>query len=361
MLEKPFSWQSGASPALNMNRRLFLAGAGSAAAAAALGAYPAFAADKLVLANWGGDAIDAYNGAFGDPCRKATGLPLLIDGSGPLEGTIKAQVESGSVHWDVCDTELYSAFRLGKQYLQPIDYGIVDKAQTTATEDFAVPYAYYSTVIAYDHERFGSNPPTSWADFWNVEKYPGKRALYKWMSGNLEAALLADGVTPDKLYPLDVDRALAKIKQLKSHILTHWSRAAEAQQLLRDKEVTMVQIWHTRAILLTEDTDGRARFTFDQGLLNYANWTVPKNNPAGTQAAMTFINASLGQGAQQKLMELIKYGPVNPKAIAALPPELAKLNPSDPSNIKRQVLTDNRWYAEHYDTVLDRYSALIAE
>ncbi|MGE3872096.1 MAG: extracellular solute-binding protein [Parvibaculaceae bacterium] len=348
-------------PGFMASRRQFLAGSGSLAAALALGGRSALAADKLIVANWGGDAIEAYSKAFSEACQAATGLPLQIDGSGPLEGTIKAQVESGSVRWDVCDTELYSAYRLGGQYLQPMDYAIIDKGKTTDASEFAVPYGYYSTVIAYDHERFGDNPPTSWADFWNAEKYPGKRSLYKWMSGNLEAALLADGVSPDKLYPLDVDRALAKIKELKPHILTHWGSAAEAQQLLRDKEVTMVQIWHTRAILLVEDTDGKARFTFDQGLLNYANWAVPKNNPAGTEAAMKFVNASLGQEAQQKMMENYKYGPVNPQAIAALSPELAKLNPSDPANINKQVLTDNRWYAEHYGAALDRYSALIAE
>lgn len=352
----------GALAAPHVNRRLFLAGAGSlAAAAAGLPVRPARAAERLVLANWGGDAVDAYDRAFAEACREATGLPLQIDGSGPLEGTIKAQVESGAVRWDVCDTELYSAFRLAGDYLQPIDYDIVDKARIQPdTFDHAVPYAYYSTVIAYDHERFGDDPPKSWADFWNVEKYPGKRSLYKWMSGNLEAALLADGVAPEDLYPLDVDRALAKIEELKPHILTHWGSAAESQQLLRDREVSMVQIWHTRAILLEEDTGGRARFTYDQGLLNLSNWSVPKNNPAGRENAMTFINASLAPEPQRLLMEHYRYGPVNPEATASLPPELARLNPADPQNIDRQVMTDNRWYAEHYGAALDRYTALIA-
>lgn len=357
---KPSGPTRGGPAFPQVDRRSFLAGAGSLAAAASLGGLPAHAAERLVLANWGGDAVDGYMTAFADACLEATGLPLQIDGSGPLEGTIKAQVESGSVRWDVCDTELYSAFRLGEKYLQPIDYDIVDKSRTTTTFDFAVPYAYYSTVIAYDHERFGDDPPKSWADFWNVEKYPGKRSLYKWMSGNLEAALLADGVAPQDLYPLDVDRALAKIEELKPHILTHWGSAAESQQLLRDREVAMVQIWHTRAILLEEDTEGRARFTFDQGLLSLSNWSVPVGNPAGREAAMKFINASIAPEPQRLLMSNYRYGPVNQEAAASLPPELARLSPSDPQNFERQVHIDNRWYAEHYGAALDRYTALIA-
>ena len=96
-----------------------------------------------------------------------------------------------------------------------------------------------SYVIAFDAKRFGKNPPKSWADFWDVKKYPGKRTLYKWMSANLECALLADGVAPDKLYPLDVDRALRKIEELMPHVVTHWSTGAESQQLLRDGEASM--------------------------------------------------------------------------------------------------------------------------
>lgn len=215
---------------LGIGRRSLLKGAGAFAAASTLGGLSAQAApDRLILANWGGDAIEGYKYVFADAGKAATGLPLQIDGSGPLEGAIKAQVDSGSVRWDVCDTEMYSAFRLKGDYLQPIDYATVVKARTAGSEEFCVPYAYYSTVIAYDHELFGDNPPTSWADFWNVEKYPGKRALYRWMSGNLEAALLADGVAPADLYPLDVDRALAKIKALKPHILTHWGNRSSQE------------------------------------------------------------------------------------------------------------------------------------
>ncbi|MFX5656770.1 extracellular solute-binding protein, partial [Acinetobacter baumannii] len=71
------------------------------------------------------------------------------------------------------------------------------------------------------------------------------------MAGALEAALLADGVALDQLYPLDVDRALKKIAEIKDHLVL-WDTGASSQQLFRDGEVTMGQLWHTRANLLQE-------------------------------------------------------------------------------------------------------------
>jgi spermidine/putrescine-binding protein len=125
---------------------------------------------------------------------------------------------------------MYSSYRLGKEgVLAPIDYGVVDKSLIGYGDihEFGLANYTYSYVIGYDAKKFGKNPPKSWADFWDVKKYPGKRTLYKWMSANLECALLADGVPADQLYPLDVDRALRKIEELMPHV-AHPRRAGEA-------------------------------------------------------------------------------------------------------------------------------------
>jgi len=238
----------------DFNRWLLLL---SASAACSKEAWAA--SRSLVVANYGGDAVAAFEKSYAD-FSTLSGLRLQIDGSGPSEGAIKTQVSSGAVRWDVCDGEMYSSYRLGReQFLEPIDYGLVDRSLVNYGDihDFGLANYSYSYVIAYDSARFKGNPPRSWEDFWNVKKYPGKRTLYKWMSANLECALLADGVPPERLYPLDVERALHKIEELLPHVATHWSSGAESQQLLRDGEVSMAQMWHTRAELVKQDTAGR--------------------------------------------------------------------------------------------------------
>lgn len=316
---------------------------------------------NVIVSNWGGDAVPAFETSYSG-FNQASGNKLQIDGSGPSEGALKTQVNSGAVRWDVCDGEMYSSYRLGRdKVLSPIDYTVVDKSLVDFGDvhEFGIANYSYSYVIGYDHKRFGANPPRSWADFWDVKKYPGKRTLYKWMSANLECALLADGVAPEQLYPLDVDRALRKIEALMPHIVTHWSTGAESQQLLLDGEVSMAQIWHTRAELVKRDSGESIDWSFDGGIVSPSVWMVPKNNPAGAKAAMDFIAYALRPEVQALLMQVYNMGPVNSKANALLSPELQAINPTAPENFKKQVMLNNRWHAEHYGETLERYLALI--
>src|SRR4051812_5624126 len=89
----------------------------------------AFAAAKeIVLVKGGGEAITAYDAAYGQAFTKDTGITVKMDGSGPTEGAIAAQSKSGAPTWDLVDVDPFSAITLGAQgMLEPIDYNIVDK------------------------------------------------------------------------------------------------------------------------------------------------------------------------------------------------------------------------------------------
>ncbi len=192
----------------------------------------AAAVNELVLVNWGGDALKAYDAAFGKPFFKDTGITVKEDGSGPTEGAITAQFKSGKPSWDLVDADPFSAITLGKQgMIEPIDYSVVEKAKMRPGFgwDYAASTYFFSYVIAYDSKKYGSMVPTGMADFFDVKKFPGKRSMYKWGSGMWEAALLADGITPDKLYPLDTKRALDKIKAFKEHVVSFWGGGAASQ------------------------------------------------------------------------------------------------------------------------------------
>ncbi len=155
------------------------------------------AANELVFVNWGGDAGKAYDAAYGQAFQKETGIPVKQDGSGPTEGAIEAQVKSGKPSWDLVDADPFSAEALGKKGLmEPIDYKIVDKSKMRPGFgwEYAASSYFFSYIIAYDSSKFGDKVPTGMADFFDVEKFPGKRSLYKWGVGMWEAALLADGV-----------------------------------------------------------------------------------------------------------------------------------------------------------------------
>ncbi len=328
-----------------------------------LGATPARAQDgRLVFVNWGGDALDAMDAAFGKPFVEETGIQVLYDGSGPTEGAITAQVQGGRPTWDLVDAEPFSAQALGRKgMMQPIDYDVVDPAKQR--EGFHWEYSsscyFYSYVIAYDATKYDT-PPTSLADFFDVEKFPGKRSMYKWGAGVWEAALLADGVAPEDLYPLDLDRAHAKIEAFKEHVGAFWGGGAESQSLLLNGDVSMALIWNTRAGLLHKDTEGEITFTWDGGLIGPGGIGVLKDNPGGTEAAMKYIASTQNPERQAMLFQLLGNGPSNPAADALIPADESWLNPMDPANLPKQLALNTDWYEENYSAALDAYLQIIS-
>jgi hypothetical protein len=202
--------------------------------AATLAATPALAADPIVFTSWGGTTQSSQQKNWAAPFTQATGINVLMDG--PTDyGKLKAMVDSGNVNWDVVDVEgdfAYAAQQAG--LIEPIDYSVVKKDELDPR--FATPAAvgsfYYSFVLGYNKAKYKDAQPSTWADLFDTKKFPGKRTLYKWSApGVLEIALLADGVPPNKLYPLDLDRAFKKLDTIKSDIV--WWRAIAAIARIR--------------------------------------------------------------------------------------------------------------------------------
>lgn len=321
------------------------------------------AAKQLVFVNWGGDAGTAYDKAYGQPFEKETGIPVKQDGSGPTEGAITAQFKSGAPSWDIVDADPFSAITLGKQgMIEKIDYKVVDKNKMRKGFgwDYAASSYFYSYVIAYDSEKYGDKAPRNMADFFDVKTFPGKRALYKWGSAMWEAALLADGVAPEKLYPLDLKRAHAKIAAFKDNVVAYWGGGSESQSLLLDGEASMAIVWSTRASLIEEDSGGRIKFIWDEGLLSPGSMAVIKNNPAGSDTAMKFIASAQDPQKQIVMFDMLGQGPANPAADALIPADKKRLNPVDPANMSKQIPLNMEWYSEHYAGALDEYTKVIS-
>ena len=246
-----------------IDRRSFvrlLGALGVAAGAAGLPSTAGAQAKEVVLVNWGGIANDAFGNHYGKPFEaKNPGVKVTMDSSGPSVGKIKVMVDSKKVTWDCCDSSVGSSILLGKDgYLEPINYDIVKKSDILP-EGFAYPHGVapysFSSVLIYDSEKFKADPPKNWADFLNFQKYPGKRMLRRDAAICVEALLIGDGVPMDKLYPLDVKRALDILKRIRKDVV-YWNSGSESEQLMRTGEAPIGLIWHTRAKILTEETKG---------------------------------------------------------------------------------------------------------
>jgi len=123
--------------------------------------------------------------------------------------------------------------------------------------------------------------------------------------------------------------------------------------------VVLGNLWHTRSLLLRDETGGRVDFHFNQGILFAGAWIVPKGNPAGAKV-WDFVAFAQDPESQVALFRSLGNGPINPEASALVPEELQASDPGNPENFARQLAADSEWYAEHYAEVLNRYTDLIA-
>ncbi|MFQ3623212.1 MAG: extracellular solute-binding protein [Acetobacteraceae bacterium] len=335
-----------------VDRRTLLAGL------AALGAAPlaprgarAQAAREITMVNWGGIANQAFGRFYGEPfMAENPGWRVVQDSSGPSLGRIRSMVESGRVTWDLCDSSGSSSIQLGALNLvDRIDYGIVPRDVVIdpafALEFGAAPYSF-STVLVYDRTKV-PEPPKGWADFWDLRRFPGRRLLRRDALGSLDAAMMSLGRTREALYPIDVRAAIARVRELRRD-LVFWASGSESENIMRTGEAVMGLLWHTRAKVLHEETQGRITWTWDQGILQQGIFVIPRGNPAGEMAQRLLASMLSRPDQQVGLLQFLGNGPTHREAAARVPEAFRIFNPTDPANAARQIVIGTAWWGENY-------------
>ncbi len=307
------------------------------------------AAEQITFVSQGGAYQEAQTKAILDPVAELLGITVNQDSAPDAWPVIKTQTSTGKPIWDVVDTPTQDCVRGGQQgMIETLDFSKIPNAEKMPAEyksPYSVAYEFYSSVLAYNKEKFPENAPQSWADFWDVEKFPGTRSLRNHPLATLEAALLADGVPADKLYPLDVDRAFKKLEEIKPHVTVWWTSGAQSAQLLADGEVDMEMAWNGRVAAVAKE-GVPVGYTFNQGFLQYTSLCILKGAP-NLETAVKFINAAMTPGIQANFPTYIDYGPGNPEAYKTgkISPERAAELPSSPENAARQVLVSDEWWS----------------
>ncbi|MCY1641004.1 ABC transporter substrate-binding protein [Methylorubrum sp. SL192] len=345
-----------------MKRRTIIGIAAATFGSAALAALPAAsllpraaaAAGSIVFTSWGGTTQEAQKTAWARPYTKASGVRVQMDG--PTDyGKFKAMVESGNVGWDVVDVEYDFAAQAARDgLLEPIDFSLVKREALDPrfVTDHAVGSFYYAFVLGYGTKHVPA-APKSWADLFDTKAFPGKRTFYKWSApGALEIALLADGVAPDKLYPLDLDRAFAKLDSIKSEIIW-WSGGAQSQQLLASGEVVMGQFWNGRVAALEQDRQP-VGIAWEQNLTTADMLVVPKGS-RNRQAAMTFIAAATGAKEQADFAAATRYAPINLGSAKLMDPAVAETLPN--RHAATQINLNMEYWAKNREEIGKRWYA----
>lgn len=306
------------------------------------------AADSATIANYGGASGETFSKVIWQPAAKELGITIKEDSlSGVFD--VRNQVNANAVAWDVVEFGVDECATGEKEGLfETIDreafLSMGYEPQFVTNHYVLVNTASY--MIAYNAKKFGDNGPKTWADFWNTEKFPGTRALRDNPSGNLEAALFADGVGGDKIYPIDLDRAYAKLTEIKPHIQVWWSSGAQSAQLVRDGEVDIIGIWNSRFEPVAK-SGAPYNSTFNQGILIGDCMAIPRGvKDLALATKLLSIGASPIKQAQS-----VEFSPNSPVAktafdLGVISEERAKELPGSPENVIGQVWMDGAWWAD---------------
>ncbi|MGW3570850.1 ABC transporter substrate-binding protein [Streptomyces sp. NPDC000941] len=306
---------------------------------------------RMTFVSYGGGMQDGQEGAFVKPFAKDSGADVLTDG--PTDpAKIKAQVNSKNVLWDVVDTTPWDAAANCETLYQKLDYTIINTGQLprqTPESPCMVPSLIYGYGLFYNADKYGDNPPTTWADFFDTEKFPGKRAVDGRPTptpGIFEAALLADGVGPSKLYPLDTKRALGKWDDIKSD-LTYWKTGAQQTQIAQSGQADMIMAWSGR-IYEANANGANFRPVWNNSFTLYDVFAVPKGSK-NTKAAMGLINYALGEEQQTRQSEYTSYAPVNVNSKPTLSPQAQKLDPTQEKVLNQSITPDFTYWGQNRD------------
>ena len=155
---------------------------------------------EVIIGSYGGTTEEARRAAFWDPFTERTGVEVVVV---DIPGLLGNEMLAGSVpaEWDAFHTS-------PSEYLTGLELNDVEFPQVPeiAFEDLVPaefqPYSWQSFFIAYVPAMlpgtYEGDQPMTWADFFDVEKFPGDRAWpsVDYYNGVFEAALLGDGVPP---------------------------------------------------------------------------------------------------------------------------------------------------------------------
>ena len=340
----------------------------------------AAAADSLTVVSWGGSyakaCVDGYHKAF----TNETGIEIRLEDYNGGLAQVRAQIEAGAVHWDVVDVELADGVRGCDEglfeLLDPKTLPAGAEGEAPADDyypgmitDCGANQLFYSTVYAYNAERFSAARPTTIEDFFDLERFPGRRGMRRSPVVNLEFALMGDGVPVEEVYEVldtraGVDRAFRKLDTIKDDIVW-WEAGAQPPQMLADGEVVMSTAYNGRIFNAQIIEKQPFVIVWDGQVLDTGYLAIVSGTP-NLEAAREFVNFASRPESMAGVTRHISYGPTRLSAQplvathAATGVEMRPHLPSNPENMKRALPNDWQWWSDNRDEMNVRFAVWLA-
>lgn len=328
----------------------------------ALALGSAQAAPDMVVVAYGGAGQKAQDAAIFQPFSAQDGSKLIQSEYNGEMARIKVMVDTGNVDWDLVMIEAPDLMRGCEEGMyERLDWAKLGRSEQLipdAAQECGSAVLVWSVAIAYDRNKL-AQAPASWADFWDVQKIPGKRGLRKRAVYNLEFALMADGVKAEDVYsvlatPQGVDRAFAKLSELKPYI-QWWEAGAQPAQWLSAGDVVMTSTYSGRIAVAAQEGSPLA-VVWPGSLYGMDYWAIIKGSRHVDQAKRLIAYANQPD-TQVRYVNQIPYGPTNTEAAAALDPKLANWVPTSKQNLEGALAMNVEFWVDHGDELEERFNA----
>ncbi|WP_198598409.1 ABC transporter substrate-binding protein [Mangrovicella endophytica] len=328
----------------------------------------AFAQDKtLNIVDFGGAFEAAAISAWLKPFAEEQGVKFANEQYDGGVAKLRAMVEAGNTTWDLIDLETNDA-------ITGCDEGLLQKLDPKLlgdTSDFiegavlpcAVASMIWSTVYAYDTTKL-TTAPTSINDFFDTEKFPGKRGMRKTPKVALEWALLADGVPAADVYKQlgtdeGVDKALKKLSTIKDSIVW-WEAGSQPPQLLADGAVAMTMVYNGRIYDAQKKENKPFAIVWDGQVYDYEWWGIPTGAP-DTDLAQKFVEYASSADNIWKLSNHIAYAPPRKSSVEKIDKAVLGDMPTAPDNFKNALQIDAEFWADNYDSINSRFMTWLGQ
>lgn len=313
---------------------------------------------SIVVSGFGSATDDEAYKDFYQPWSKATGIGVQMDdASQDIVAKLSAATAAGQVPWSLARAEEEDeTVLIQKHLLQPLPASLrkklVKAAYPGGVDRYGVAFLDFTTVLICN-PKVAKRCPTTPKQFFDLKHFPGPRMMYAdgWID-NLILALEADGVPRNKLFPLDVNRALRKLDTIKSSIHLWWNSSGQSEQAMRDGEVAMGTIWNGRASLLA---DAGMRVSYTGSIANRELLVVPRKAPNAKAGFSLMLWYATHPRAQATFTAARRNALSNPKELKYLPKSLVATLSTAPQNIKKSVHIDFKWVVKNRNRVFTRW------
>ena len=329
---------------------------------------PVWANETLVVGSAGGTLQDLLQKVIAEPFTKETGISVKLVATSNRVSALKGMQATGNIVWDngeVAGNDMVRAAKMG--LLEEIDYSLIDpdnKLPALAKHKYGVAFLTYSEVLAVRTDKL---PPgqemKSWADFWDVKRFPGPRTLRNQPEGNLEFALLADGVAKDRIYETlsteeGVDRAFRKLDEIKPHIVSWWTTGAQPNQMLTNGDAYYASAFSGRITQLGKE-GVPVKMIWNGGTIIPTYIAIPKNAKRQKESHQFIEYLTTGPERFAKFVEVIPYPGFMPGLEQYLSPDVVAQLPTAPDNFKVQFQRNDEFWLANYDKIISRWQAWV--